>query len=136
MVKRKTQLPSPFCCSPHPFKGISHHTNLSRLLWPLTFIVFILQHNSCAYYTPPCNSARESSYFIFKSRTAICLQNPREDNSIKYRVFLLQCLSSTLNKWFTVGLTLSRSFHLFKSIQCSIFILQENIEIPLVLYTQ
>ena len=31
LVKRKTQLPSPFYCSPHPLKAISHHTNPTHL---------------------------------------------------------------------------------------------------------
>ena len=53
LVKRKTRLPSPFYCSPHPFKVIYHYTNPFRLLWPLPFIVFILKYTPPAYYTPP-----------------------------------------------------------------------------------
>ena len=71
LVKQKTQLPSLFYCSFHPFKVISHHTNPPRLLWPL-FIAFILQRNPPAYYTP-YNSAHESSlqHFILSDKEVI-----------------------------------------------------------------
>ena len=43
-----------------------------------------------------------------KSLTAItCSKISSPDNSIKYWVSLLQCLLSTLNKWFSIGLKLS-----------------------------
>ena len=42
----------------HSFKVVSHNSNAPNLLRPLPFIVFILQHNPPAYYTP-YNSAHE-----------------------------------------------------------------------------
>ena len=42
----------------NPFKVISHHTNPPRLLWPLLFIVFFLQHNPVLIIPPTIRHMR------------------------------------------------------------------------------